>query len=311
MINETNTEITVIPTGEQYIAQAVAEVSKTDVAIEELRAKYAGLTVKSLDERPVYFAIVEGEKIVKKIRNGIDHKRKELNEFPLKFQRAVNAEAKRITEQLEPLEAHLKAERKKFEDAEAAEKAKEEARKRGLLIEAGFRFDGTMYTCGVHLIAASSIAGMEEAKLEFYCQEARAIREQERLAEERRKDEQKRLDEQRREQQAEERRLEEKRRELDRKLAEINAAKAPIAVPEEFTAPATPVQEIPNPFAQAQTEPVLAAQEWVAPKAPVAQKSAEYIDGYEHCRTAVLELFADSTKRSRAEFIAQIQSLQP
>lgn len=305
-----NKDIVVITTGDQYIEQAVATVSKTDVGLEELKKKYGSLTVTSLEDRPQYFAIVEGAKIVRDTRLLIDRKKKELNEFPLKFQRAVNAEAKRIIEELEPIEAHLKAERKKFEDAEAALKAKEEARKRGLLIEAGFRFDGTMYTCGVHIIAASAIAGMEEAKLEFYCQEARAIREQERLAEERRQAELKRLEEERQDMARQREEMRRERAEFERLKAEAEAAKAPAPVAEEITAPA-PVQEIPNPFAQAQSRPVLPAQEWAAPKAPVAQKSAEYMDGYEHCRAAVLELFADGTKRSRAEFIAQIQSLQP
>lgn len=312
------TEI-IAPTGEQYIEQAVAEiqqVSKTEMAIEELKNKYGNLKVTSLEDRPIYFAIVEGEKIVRNARLAVERKRKELNEFPLKFQRAVNAEAKRITEEIEPIEDHLKAERKKFEDAEAAEKAKEEARKRGLLIEAGFRFDGTMYTCGVHIIPANSIGSMEDAKIEYYCQEARAIREQERLAEERRQEEIRRLEEQRQEMERQREEMRKEREELERLRREAEAAKAPAPEPEpEPIAETVAPPPIKNPFANQELQPAEEYDPWNPVPANVPQPtrtfSAEYMDGFEHCRAGVLELFSDGVKRTRAEFVELINSLQP
>lgn len=317
------TEI-IVPTADQYIEKAVAEiqqVSKTELAIEEMKKKYGSLTVTSLEDRPIYFAIVEGEKIVRNARLAVERKRKELNEFPLKFQRAVNAEAKRITDEIEPIEEHLKAERKKFEDAEAAEKAKEDARKRGLLVEAGFRFDGAMYTCGVHIIAANSIAAMEEAKIEYFCQEARAIREQERLAEERRQADLRRLEEQRQEMERQREEMRKEREELDKLRREAEAAKAPAPAPEPISPP--PIQ---NPFkGVAETieqvlnddlaQPMEEQDYWNPVPTNVPQPtrtfSAEYMDGFEHCRAGVLELFSDGVKRTRAEFVELINSLQP
>jgi hypothetical protein len=156
MTNHTNpdTGTALVPTGDDYIAQAVNELAvvdgkqKIDEAITGLQQQYGSLTVQGLNDRVAYIAAADGAKLVKKLRTGIEAKRKELNEFPLKFQRAVNAEAKRITELLQPIEAHLKTQVDRFEKAEEEAKKAQHALKHQQLVESGWQFNGAFYVCG-------------------------------------------------------------------------------------------------------------------------------------------------------------------
>jgi hypothetical protein len=306
---------------QQHIEKAVAEIKATsdvEKSIAKFKEQYLALQFISLDDRPVYFAIVEAEKNVKNKRLAVEHKRKELNEYPLAYQRAVNAEAKRITEELTPIEEHVKTERKKFEDAEAAEKARVEMEKRTKLIEAGFKFDGRMYTCGVHLIAASAIADMEDAKIEYFVKEATAIVAQEKAAEKKRQDELARIA-------ADQKKLDEEKAALAKAKADF--AKEQEAAKPKPTIPNTivpPLQE--NPFAvndpfrnekpteiQSNNGDLFAESgndmAWDASFLKV-EPSPEYIDGFEHCRVAVLDLFKSEVKRTRSEFVAEITNLK-
>lgn len=156
MENHTNpdTGTALVPTGDDYIAQAVNELAvvdgkqKIDEAITQLQEQYGSLTVQGLNDRVAYIAAADGAKLVKKLRTGIEAKRKELNEFPLKFQRAVNAEAKRITELLTPIEAHLKTQVDRFEKAEEEAKKAQQAQKHQQLVDNGWQFTGAFYVCG-------------------------------------------------------------------------------------------------------------------------------------------------------------------
>lgn len=308
----------VAKTGEQYIAEAVSEIQKlsqTDAGIENLRSTYGNLKCNSLEDRPIYFAIAEGYKQVRNIRLSVERKRKELNEFPLAYQRAVNAEAKRITDELVPLEEQLAAEKTKFEDAEAAAKAAEEKAKKDRLVAAGFRFDGNSYTCGMHIISAGSIAKMEDAQIEFYESEGAKIRDMEAAAELRRKQEAEELKRQREEIEALRRQMAEEKAELERKLAEASKLTAvpPQAAPVEYND--APVAKAPEPAPVKIESPtdLLNAFGDVLEEALDLQPvhSMEYLDGYEHCRQSVLAIFADPTPRTRAQFVEQVKSLQP
>lgn len=343
-------------TGEQYISEAVAEVSKTEIAIADLKTKYEGLKCESLEDRPTYFAIVEGAKTVKNIRLAVERKRKELNEFPLEYQRSVNAEAKRITAELTPLEEQLIAEKQKFEDAEAAAKAADETRKRNLLVEAGFKFDGFAYHCGVHIVPAGSIAGMEDAQIEYYVSEGAKIAEMEAAAEKRRQDEQAALDKQQADIAAAQAALDKQQAAIQKMLDEANKAKADaeaaMAAAKAAAQPVSPAPVVPEPTitvdADASDTPPSAVDALNAmaafptrdelplpserrvyrnfePKAPeqptapapdptpspVATHSPEYLDGFEHCRALILEVFADPTPRNRAGFVEAIKNVQP
>jgi hypothetical protein len=65
-----------------------------------------------------YDAVKAARKDCTKIRTAIDKRRKELNEGALAYQRAINAEAKRLTELVQPIEGRLRAEEETHEEAE-------------------------------------------------------------------------------------------------------------------------------------------------------------------------------------------------
>jgi hypothetical protein len=192
----------IIPTGEDYINQAVNDLQAVDgqelidQQIEALKGQYLGLSVSDLNDRPAYVALVDGAKLAKKLRLAVENKRKELNEFPLKFQRAVNAEAKRITEALSPVEQHCLAEVAKFEQAEEQAKKAEQARKHKELIEAGWVYNGNFYVCGPISMTLDQVMRMnedqwkkaikhgEDEKARIVAEKARVEAEQKRQAEE-------------------------------------------------------------------------------------------------------------------------------
>lgn len=309
-----------IPTGDEYITTAVAEINKTEQGLAELKQRYGSLTITGLDDRPTYFAAVEGAKLIKKLRTGVEGKRKELNEFPLKFQRAVNAEAKRITELLVPIEEHLKNQVEAFENAEAEEKRKDAERKRAALVNAGFKFDGSFYVCGMHMVPAAHVAEMEDERLAYYVQEAGHILAAEKAAEERRAAELAAQQEEAQRLAAERAELAKERAELEKLRAEMAALKAP-KVEENLDIQRQPIGKTVSflPAPGEPGEPILQNVEVIEPQQeepflpePVqAGHSVEYIDGFEHCREAVLAIFADPTPRKRGEFVEAIKLIRP
>lgn len=114
----------------------ISIISQTETAIAELREQYMGLAIAGPDDRKGYLAVSEARKDVKARRVKVEHARKALNEDALTYQRTVNAEAKRITAMLEPIETYLEQQEDgykaalaaKFRQAEEARKAKLQAR---------------------------------------------------------------------------------------------------------------------------------------------------------------------------------------
>lgn len=94
---------------ELYIQQALQQFTTTitDTAIAELSRQYSGLTINGIDDKDGYTIVRNARLDVKSRRIEVDKKRKELNEHALAHQRAVNAEAKRITALLENIEDTL------------------------------------------------------------------------------------------------------------------------------------------------------------------------------------------------------------
>ena len=89
---------------------------------------------------------------VKEKRVEVEKTRKGLNESALEWQRKVNAEAKRITEMLAPVENHLKAQEEAYEAErerirlEVERKVQEKTQARvAALITAGMQFNGAFY----------------------------------------------------------------------------------------------------------------------------------------------------------------------
>lgn len=108
----------------------IAIISQTETAIAELRENYMALTIAGPEDRKGFLAVSEARKDVKARRVKVEHGRKALNEDALAYQRLVNAEAKRITAMLEPIETYLEQQEDGYEAArEAIKRQAEEARK--------------------------------------------------------------------------------------------------------------------------------------------------------------------------------------
>ena len=103
---------------------------KTDAAIQRMAAEYMPLKISGLDDKFGFAAVHEARMAVKNTRINIEKKRVELKADALAYGRAVDAEAKRLTGMIEPIETHLQIQ----EDAVVKEKERikreEEDRKR-------------------------------------------------------------------------------------------------------------------------------------------------------------------------------------
>jgi hypothetical protein len=235
-----------------YIENELKKFSITDQAIAEMKQKYLPLKINGVDDKAGYAAVREARLTVKSKRIEVDKKRKELTEDALKFQRAINAEAKRIVNELEPIESYLGAQENEYEaEKERIKQEKERAEQIKLqervnkLLSVGMLFNGALYTLSSlgaqqvpYEIDPYSLKSMNDQQFEDYFntvsdrheENKRYLAEIERqkqaeaeLIERERKEEQARLEKMRQEQEAEKLRLEAIAREQEEKEKAILA----------------------------------------------------------------------------------------
>lgn len=168
---------------------ALTLISVTDKTISAIKAKYGALKITSLDDDATYQLAKSGHREMVSLRNKVDKKRKELNR---RFTDQVNKEAERIVIELAPIETHLKSEVERVDKERKEREQAEFIRKRAILEDAGFKFDGRAYVCGPQLIFADDIAKLTDEQVSACCTEAIAYLEEERKAEEQRKAEEER-----------------------------------------------------------------------------------------------------------------------
>ena len=138
---------------EQYIQTQLERFNITNAALFELQKNYGWLAITDVNDKEGYKAVREARILVKNLRIDIEKKRKELLEDSLQYTRAVNAEAKRITSFMEPIEEALaQKEKAHLAEIEAIKKAEEEAQAKRLearidrLKFIGFKWDGIVYS---------------------------------------------------------------------------------------------------------------------------------------------------------------------
>ena len=117
----------------------LARFSPTDAAIAELAEEYLTLQISGLDDTEGYAIVHRARMDVKGKRVAVEKVRKELKADALDYGRKVDAEAKRLTALLEPIETHLSEQERAIDDekeriknaarlkAEAEARAKAEA----------------------------------------------------------------------------------------------------------------------------------------------------------------------------------------
>lgn len=112
------------------IETQVAEWSATDAGLRAVVETTAGISVEAHAEGPAkgYKAVEAARKLLKVHRTAIEGRRKELKAPILELGKLVDAEAKRLTEIVEPREMELAADAKAYEDKLEAERKAEEAR---------------------------------------------------------------------------------------------------------------------------------------------------------------------------------------
>ena len=110
------------------ITQALAEFDEPKQAIAMVKS-YGTLTLAD----DGIGKVEQAHKQVKRLRIDIDSRRKSLNEGALTYQRTVNAEAKRLTAEIEPIETALSGQRKIHDEILLKEQQEKHAAKRAVL----------------------------------------------------------------------------------------------------------------------------------------------------------------------------------
>lgn len=154
------------------IQNEIKKYSLPDAAIAELKEKYSGITFTSLEDKQNVKLIESAYQEVKKYRTGIENKRKELKKEYLETGRAIDGEAKRLTELLLEIEDPLAEQYALIKEAKEAEKIRKEQEKKAVLLkrvetleEAGLEFDGSFYSLGN---ISLDIATIEQLPQEAY-----------------------------------------------------------------------------------------------------------------------------------------------
>jgi hypothetical protein len=88
----------------------------TDAAIVEIENRYMPLVISGIDDTEGYKRVHAARMVVKNYRCQVEKVRKELKADALEYGRRVDAEARRITQHLEPIENHLLSEEKRVDD---------------------------------------------------------------------------------------------------------------------------------------------------------------------------------------------------
>lgn len=169
--------------------------------------------------------VSEARKQVKRLRIDIEKRRKELNEGALTYQRTVNAEAKRLTALVEPIESKLSAEEDNYEEQKRREREAKEAEKRAALTARLNRLGQS----GVAVTDVAAVEAMDDASFEFFLlSESRKAEERRQEADRQRLEAEEFLAQQRREREelaakmaAERAQIEAERAELRRQQEEI------------------------------------------------------------------------------------------
>jgi hypothetical protein len=111
----------------------LAQFRRQDAAIAKLAEKYLPLKIAGLNDRGGFQAVHSARMIVKGKRVEIEKTRKELKADALEYGQQVDAEAKRLTALIEPIESHLEAEESAIENEKARLKKIEDDAKQAAL----------------------------------------------------------------------------------------------------------------------------------------------------------------------------------
>jgi len=147
---------------------AVVRYDVTDAAIAQMESIYMSLSITDLEDKEQFNSVHSARMVVKNHRVEVEKKRKELKASALEYGRKVDAEAKRITAKLEPIENHLTTEEKKVTDEqerrkrEEAEKEERRVKEILALVETIKQYPGTITLSTVSGMISEMIGVIEE-----------------------------------------------------------------------------------------------------------------------------------------------------
>lgn len=323
-LEELAPETALIIISDDLITKAVKAVqSQHRTELDEFKANYNGLVITGTDDKDGYEATKRGIAEAKRIRNDIERTRKSITDPAVRFQKDVKAKADAMAAEVVPIEEHLNKQKAQIDNAILEAKKAEATRRRKLLLDNGWKFDGTFYVCGVITMSPDQLEDLTEERLqkavargqeEIKRQEAEAARkaEQERLA----KNEAERAAEAARKAQEEADRVAKENEELRRRLAEFEAkANSPQTAAPPQPVANIPTQEVKPHFGMGHNNPPeeIMPVDWEPSldDEPETEAAGLFRHGFEACRAKVLAIFNDPTPRNRAAFISAIQSLEP
>jgi hypothetical protein len=109
--NNTIEKQSILPTADELIKNELKKFNVSDIEIAKLKESCLLLKVNGVDDSEGYKKVYDSHQLIKTTISEIEKKRKELKDVALKYGRAVDSEAKRITEALEPIKLHLENQR--------------------------------------------------------------------------------------------------------------------------------------------------------------------------------------------------------
>ena len=229
---------------EKQTRKEVAKLNINEAVIAEVKEKYKGLTVSSLEDKEVIEKVKEGKKIAQQMRIKLERKRKLLKADYISIGKGIDAAAGlyevKIAEIENPLDVEI-AKIKQWEKDEEERLEKEAAevlnKRVDMLKASGMQFNGSYYVLGDTIsMDVTVIKKMSEADFEFFNEKVKAEKaridkaeadriEAERLENERRDNEarelrekQEALDRQREAQEQEAKQLQEQRDQMRRDI---------------------------------------------------------------------------------------------
>lgn len=168
------------------IATELQKFAITDSAIAEMRHSFMPIEIKGIQDKDGYLKAKEARAIMRDKRIEVENRRKELKEESLRYGRAVDTEAKRITGLLIPIEEHLTNQIKAIDAQKEQEKIKKEEEIRKKLqgrIDALSKYDEHIDVTILMAISDEVFASkLEEAKIKYQEKEEVNRKEAEELA---------------------------------------------------------------------------------------------------------------------------------
>lgn len=293
------------------------EISKAyelpDQKIAEIKAFCDNINIAGPEDKANYKTATAALSKVKKYRTGIEAKRKELKEPFLEAGKAIDAEAKRLTALIAPIEEALGKKIKVIDDAAHQAEMKRRENLAEQMRVAGFEMQSSVWVIGRVIISPQTLWDATPEQLEQII--ARGLDERQRLESE--AEEQRKKDE-----------------EIAALKAKIEEGKKAAGVVEAPTEPNV-VQVYPNvklvadptmkgnevrvetadpaTFTQADMfasiPPVAPAQD--KPQPPCTTTVFDYENGWNACKDAVLAMMRSDVKLTRQQWIENVEQLTP